>query len=79
MEQRRVLACFVVLMYFFSSIYCDNDGLVRIGMKKKSLDIKTLHIAKASMCKGCHANALIQKFGLQGVQFSSLTRAIMFH
>ena len=35
-------------------------------MENKSLDIKTLHVAKASMGKDFHADALIQKFGLQG-------------
>ena len=59
MERRRVLACFVVLMYFFSSVSCDNDELVRIGLNKKSLDLKNLRVAKASMRKDCHADALI--------------------
>ena len=56
--------CFVVLMYFFSSVSCDNDRLVRIGLKKKSLDLKTLHVSEDSMCKDCHDDALVQKFGL---------------
>ena len=53
-------------MYFFSYVSCDNDGIVRIGLNKKSLDLKTLCVAKDSMCKDCHDDALVQKFGLQG-------------
>ena len=51
--------CFIVLMYFFSSVSCDNDGLVRIGLEKKSLDLKTMCVAEALMHKGCHVDALV--------------------
>ena len=66
MERRRVVVCFIVLMYFFSFVSCDNDGLVRIGIEKKSPVIKTFCVANASMRKGCHVDALVLKFGLQG-------------
>lgn len=65
MEWRRILACFVVSLYFFSSVSCADGGLVRVGLKKKSLDLKTLRAAKASMRNGCHADALVRKFGLR--------------
>ena len=58
--------CFVVLMYFFSSVSCADDGLVRVGLKKKPLDLKTLRAARASMRNGCHAERLVRKFGLRG-------------
>ncbi|KAH9315179.1 hypothetical protein KI387_023806, partial [Taxus chinensis] len=55
---------FVLLMTL--SVCVGNEGLLRIGLRKKALDWKSLQVARMTKREGGHCNAIRQKHGLGG-------------
>lgn len=60
----RVLACFLGLV-LLSTVTSADEGLARVGLKKRRLDRASLTAGKISACNGNLADALTRKFGLQ--------------
>ncbi|XP_057864983.2 aspartic proteinase A1 isoform X2 [Cryptomeria japonica] len=65
MGPRVLIACFFLGLFLFSSVSSADEGLVRVGLKKKRLDRASL-MAKLAAYDGDFAAALTRKFGFAG-------------
>lgn len=72
MASRDLIACLFLGLFCFSSMCCADEGLIRVGLKKKPLDRASLTASKIAARNGDFADALIRKFGLrEGREFES--------
>eukprot|EP01018_Ginkgo_biloba_P024543 Gb_04762 [translate_table: standard] len=68
MDRKGMLACLVMVVYFFSGVCGADEGLIRVGLKKKPLDRNALRAPRLTSKEGSAANAIIRKYGLGGAQ-----------